>query len=1296
MQISVLRRSLSLLAVLGVVLALPSFQALAQEGTEGTIALSVADSSGAVIPGATLTLVAARTNDTRVAQTTGAGTYTFVNLPIGLYQLTVARTGYASRVYSSVVVESSQVTSLEVQLTVGRATETVRVDSEATPILQTSSNEIGSVIDVKQIQDLPLNGRDLTNLASIVPGFGGANGQGTFNGLPIMDEGSNMDGMVGNSSRMKFDANIEPAVSPRLEDIEQMSVQTDQLGLDSGFGQSTTQVTFVTRRGSNQFHGLVYEDFRNDGLNANSWLNDAFGLRKNKLIQNDFGGSVGGPILHNKLFFFGTYAMEKIPGSSTATNLAFTSAAQAGTFTYVDTTGKTQTPNLLTIAQNNGLPYTVNTEVAKQFSAINTSLSLGHLAPSSDPNYQELSWIQPSPQTLYFPVARFDYDLSQRARMYLSWMMTQMDQPGSTAPTFPGSAFANQEAGNQTRNFTGGYGFDYTFSPQLINQFKAGYLYDATAFAYNAAPLYVSQPTVDWNYPGITNPANNLPFPMSGQEYQLPIDTYYPIWDFSDSMTWQRGKHTIQYGVSWYREQDHYWNAPGGFNNYQLANGNGSGLANGDPAINAFTNAMPNATSTELAKAESLYAILTGRLSGVNGENSYNIKKMAYAPTGTMSEYPLDEVSSAWSLFTEDSWRVTSALTLNYGLRWDIFGPEKDLTGFYHSSDLDSIYGPTAVGDLFDPGSLKGNLDPQIAVHAQPYQPWRVTPQPAFGFAWNPRGDSGPLARLLGGSKTVLRGGWALRRFTEPYQYFWDFATDYGQFYYQQFNLIPSNAGQQGDFAPGSLLLGETLPGFILSPSGYQATSPESEFTFQEGPGVNGIQPSLKEPTSESWNFGIQRGLGRSMVLEVRYNGNRTLHQWISIDPNEVNIFENKFLNDFQNAQKNLAASGGTSFSSSYGNPTPILDAAFGGPNASDYTNGQFITYLNTGQAGALASVITGINGTVPYFCNLVGASFTPCATNAGYTSAGAGYPINFFEANPYAIGTGGGNSSGELLSEGYSNYNALQVDLRQGSWHGLQYDANYTWSHTLGVESANSWTGSFNTFTLRNLRESYGPTVFDLRNVFHANGTYDIPVGRGRTYLSHNRALDAIVGGYTVGTIVTWQTGAPAMLGGEYNTFNDYADGGVRLNGVTPSQLQSAIGVHEVPGQPFADLINSKYLASPTGGGANGSYITPNMTAGTIGQIVFLHGPRQYYQDMELTKLFPIHEAMNFKLQASFINLWNHPVFGNADGFGPTIGGSVSSFDSGVQDFGFALGGPTNEGAGFGRIIELRGNFQF
>ena len=393
------------------------------------------------------------------------------------------------------------------------------------------------------------------------------------------------------------------------------------------------------------------------------------------------------------------------------------------------------------------------------------------------------------------------------------------------------------------------------------------------------------------------------------------------------------------------------------------------------------------------------------------------------------------------------------------------------------------------MGDLFKPGQLNGVQNPAIVANDTPYKPWRVTPQPAIGFAWNPRVESGsPLHALLGNGDTVIRGGFALRRFTEPYQYFWNYATGFASFYYQNFNLHANNSGATGSFSPGSLSLGDSLPPFSYAPETYVNTAPLSDFTFSGGVPTTALEPNLKQPYSESWNFGVQRMIGHNLALEVRYNGNRTIHNWMVVNPNEVNVFENGFLKDFQNAQANLAASGGTSFSSSYGNPTPILDAAFGGPNSSDYKSATYINYLNNGRVGSLANTLAGI-GNQDYFCNLVGASFAPCVNNIGYSGAGAGYPINFFQANPYAINTGffHGNDTSELVSAGYSNYNALQIDLRQGNWHGLQYDANYTWAHGLGIGPGNDWTGSSNAFTVRNLRRGYGPTTVDMRNVFHA-----------------------------------------------------------------------------------------------------------------------------------------------------------------------------------------------------------------
>jgi hypothetical protein len=200
--------------------------------------------------------------------------------------------------------------------------QTVEVSATASPVLEASSNMVGTTIDMKQIEDLPLQGRDLTQLSQLTPGY-----NGTWNGLPSIDQGNNIDGVIGSPTRMKFTGNAEPAVTPRLEDIGEMTIQTDQLDLDQGFGQASTQLNFVTRRGSNAFHGRAFEDLRNSFLNANSWNNDAAGLPKPHFELNDFGGSLGGRVIRDKLFFFGSFSVAKQPGSINASAGVLTPAA---------------------------------------------------------------------------------------------------------------------------------------------------------------------------------------------------------------------------------------------------------------------------------------------------------------------------------------------------------------------------------------------------------------------------------------------------------------------------------------------------------------------------------------------------------------------------------------------------------------------------------------------------------------------------------------------------------------------------------------------------------------------------------------------------------------------------------------------------------------------------------------------------------------------------------------------------------------------------------------------------------
>lgn len=1277
------------------------------QSTQGRVDVTVLDQKGAYVPGAAISLVDVSTNIERTADTQKGGTYSFVNLPLGKYKLTVSKDGFEKQVFD-VTVEATKTTSIEATLKVGSVTQVVEVGAAA-PIMDSTSNAIGSVINTKSIEDLPLAGRNLTALSTLTPGY-----TGTWNGLPSIAQGNNVDGVMGSPSRMKFSGNSAPSVQVRLENIEEMTIQTDSLDLNQGFGQSSMQVNFTTRRGGNDFHGRLFEDFRNSYLNANSWRNDASGIKRPHFELNDFGTSVGGHIIKDKLFFFGSFSSAQQPGSVSASATVLTAAAQAGNFTYAVPTGTcaagsgTCTVNLFTVAQNwNTLNPTqtiatgMNSVIGTQMAAINAVTS-GSVTATSDPNINSLNFLTPAPTQQYFPTFRIDYDPTKNIRVNLAFNETITIQPVANSPYFPGAAFASTGAGNRFKAYPASLGIEWTISPTLVNQFNGGFLYNSNYFGYNSPGAYKTSPqTVGWNL--VTSP----------QQYYLPVTSYYPVFNASDTLNWQRHTHALSFGFSFYREQDHYWNPPEGITSITL------GLANGDPALTPFTGTtnLPGANATEQGEAQSLYSLLTGRIASTFVRNTYVPATNSY--TSAVTAFNLDEVSQAFGIFAQDSWRIKPNLTFNYGLRWDFTGAQHDLNGVYHNADLSSLLGPTSMANLFHPGAFGGNPTPTIDARPSPYNNWVVAPQPMFGLAWSPQFKNGVLSKMVGGNDTVIRAGFSLRDFTVPYQYFWDDASNFGTFFYQFGTLTANTTGQTGTFTPGSLALGQVLPAPAVSPATFQNSAPESQFTFVGGNGavgVNGMKQNIRQPYTMTWNFGIQRKLGASRVLEVRYNGNRTIHQWISENLNEVNVFENGFLTEFTHAQSNLAictanavackaaqaAAGIGAAQQTASNfadwglagqvPLPIMTTAFTGSSANTAATqansnfrgagNSFLTNLNTGGVGSMALSLTRLAGT-PYFCNLVGAAFTPCVTNAGYAGGtngpGGGYPTNFFQANPYATGS----SVGFMTDAGWSNYNSLQVDLRQQQWHGVEFDANYTWSHSLGVSTPNDWTGAYPAFSLRNLKYGYGPSLFDLRHVVHITATGDLPFGKGKRFLNRGGAVDRVVGGWNVATILTYQSGFPFRVLGGFSTFNNIADGGVNLTGITKQQLQDQVGVYRVPGQNFVTMLPPSTLVSATGGGANPSLISGNITPGIFASPIYLTGPHGFYDNISISKAIPITERIHFSMQVEMLNAFNHPVFGNG----------TNPISSNVRSTSWAT---TTSGGSFGRQIELRGNITF
>ena len=1208
--------------------------------TLGTVSVTVADATGAAVPGATLTLTDLGTNEVRTGVSQEAGTYTFANLNFGRYKLTVSLQGFATQTYD-VLVQASRTTDVKATLKVGGLTEVVEVAGETTPLIESSTNAINTTIDMKQIEDLPLAGRDIRQLSRLTAGY-----NGTWNGLPTFAQSNSIDGIVGNTNRWRYqtsDSAASIAVAPRLENIAEMVVSSDQIDMNAGFGSSSMTISYVTRRGSNRFSGRLYEGFRAEWLDATNWGSTS----KAEYHRNDFGGSAGGPIVKDKLFFFASMAALDIPGDALRRQNFLTDAAKQGVFTYANGAQA----NLFSIyaAHNaaNGTSFPASTSQINPMTAARIAevdayrQNAGNLAAASeqpgDPNLRAWEWERPNSNRTYYPTIRVDSNLSEQWRLNVAINQTKQDSPNSNPDFWPGDGRA---AKGRSNNATASLGVQTLVSPNLVNEFRGGWLYTAQWFGVDGPDDYRTVPRINYNYGDYAD------------TYYVGNSRYQPNFSVSNTTTWTKGSHSLRFGGNWYREVNKYWDSEEGFTIIGL------GLAQGDAARDVLTResiraaagpGAPLPTDAEWNQARSLYAMLSGRISGFSGRHPYLPSTGSYAvgntpDPGGVASNTLYELLKSWGLFVQDSYRWKPNVTFNMGLRWDFVSPNKDQTGKYHSMRPQDVYGPTGVGNLFNPGaqSLTGTFDPVYVTREASHGSWNVTPQPSAGVAWTPRSAGSFIERMLGGDKSVLRGSYSFRRFTMPQQFIWDYGSAFGTAFFQNFSAQPGTTAAPGRFAPGSMALGQAgwlpqscagssaPPCFIYTPANFDPVVHLTELTFQGG-SVSGMPEDIRQPYASSWTVGIQRELGQGRALEVRYNGNRTRQQWLAHNINEVNIFENGFLDEFKNAQTNLAinrAANVTSFANR-GLPGQVNLPIFAATGIS-FTDANAINNLTNGAAGTLANTLATNRD---FACSMFGSAIPACGASAG---PGKGYPLNFWRANQFA--TGGATL---MDDRGFSNYHGLQLEFRQRNWHGASLNANYTLSKTMGVETqGGDFTAAYTQFTNRDLMASYAPALTDRRHVVHVSGTYDLPFGAGRRWLTDG-VMEKIAGGWTVSTIVTFQSGTPFRITGQNNTFNNLRDGGLILNGITQQDIQDRIGLYyDQAGLPY--YLPPDWIAQVK---ADGS-LASNNVPGTWGQIFYLHGPHQTFTDFGISKAVNITGQVRFKFQTEILNAFNHPTF--------------------------------------------------
>jgi hypothetical protein len=1234
----------------------------------GEIKGTVVDPGNAVVPKADIVVKDAATGLTYAAQSGAIGDFLIPSLLPGTFSVTVTAPGFQRFVITGLVVETGRTLDVPVKLTLGAATETVEVTG-AVAALETTSSQIATTVRNDYIAELPYAGRDVLNFATLNAGYA----SGTFNGLFQAAINVNLDGTNVNDTRNKSGTGygFDSVVALRLDAIDEVTTSTTGLDSSNASGGAMT-IQFTTKRGTSQYHGSLFEEVRNSYFNANSWSNNVQGITIAAMHLNDFGGNLGGPLkvpfvpyFKNKLFFFVNFEENPVPGSANTSATLLLPSAQAGNYTYLGTDGLQHTVNVLTLAGQAGFQSTIDPTVASVLSVINGTTGKGTLLPINNNFFQQsLAWKIQTGTNDYYPTGRLDYQITPKVAWHIAENLHHY-HVNPTASTYPG--LSGQAGENKGTSYGLSNQLDWIITPTIFNSFRVG-------IQSHVDGQNIGNSEFQWASQG----DKRITF-GSGIRSFIPNATPHmfanPNFTFQDDLSWVKGKHTFKVGAkatyTRFYESDFYQYS--GVLNYTL------GVASNDPAYSIFnTTNFPALRSTSVSTPRALYATLTGRISSIGGYDNIDEKTRQfakYAPLVYRENY------FSWGPYFQDSFRATPSLTLNFGFRWEFTGVMTNTNNTFMSPTIQDVYSPSYA--QFQPGVLLPNgAIPSIGQRSVTYAPDHLNPAPNFGFAWNPTAKGGPLGKLLGDKKTVVRGSYGINFFDEGLNVDYWVNTNAGN--WQQ---ISATSGSQ--FTPGSLTLQSPNPTFLTAPPAFTPPFSEYQFAFQgynvgttaghlQGSGL----PVMKNPYVQAWNIGIQRELAKDTVLEVRYVGNKTTHKWRLYGVDEVNIFENGFLKEFQNAQNNLAIANGMTVAQMTATPTPalknpnfsnaglagqvplpIFQTAFGArgsqpalSSGSGFGNTSFITDLQTGQAGYLAEAFAAANSnssaagygyTSTWYCRLVGSNFGPC-NDLGYNAPGP-YPINFFTPNPYC------SDLTVTDDNSWANYNALQVEFRRRLHQGLTLTATYTLSHALSDLSGTDQTLTSYYSTNRDHRLNYGPTSNDRRHSIRIYGTYELPFGKDRLVPIANPVLNRILGGWVIGSVANIVSGAPDQLTGGYQTFNSYGDSLVQLQGMSVAQFRSMVLETPQPENPsiapYALQRADPKLFNPSGDGTvNPSILAPWTGAGTFGQNIIIYGPWYVSFDASINKNVRINDRVRFEIQAEMLNALNHPEFGLPD----------------------------------------------
>jgi len=1259
-------------ALLGLV---PS--ASAQIVTTGRLAGVVIDQRGDVVPNVE---VVARHNQAQTAFKTTAndeGVWSIPYLSIGTYTLTIRAEGFKVSILQNVKVDTATTTTVNAVLEVGGTEEQVFVNRGGS-MIQSEATTISTTIVGRQIDDLPWVTRDALQLVLTVPGVQtpGTPRTSSVNGLPKAALNITLDGANIQDNFFKSGDGFFTLTQPKSDAVEEVSISTATPGAEST-GEGAIQIRFITKSGSNSFHGGLFWQHRNTALNANYYFNNIDGLPRDVLILNQVGGHLGGPLViprlfkdRKKAFFFVNYEEFQLPQTYTASRTVLTDSARQGVFTYKEASGQLRSVNLYQIAAASGFPGTADSTILPALNLIHDAAQKGILRSRaetlSDYNRLDLVFQDPGRNLRRFPTVRLDFNLTRNHRLefinHYQHYFSVPDAVNGILAAYPGMGSVVGNSGERGSIYRNAFSFvmaeRWTISNGLVNEVRVTSSGNGTAMfrrEFNAGNFAF------WDGYAVINP-----FTSSFAAFNSQSRRNTPVKTVSDNLNWIKNAHSLNFGVAFTRIS--------AFNqsvNTQAVPTISLGIAPLDPVATGNSNIFntlnfPSSTPAQRNDAANLYALLTGRVSATNktavlDEKDHKFRLLPYSERNHQVQ---------WGAHLQDTWKAKPNLTLNLGLRWEFQPSPSNDNLVYTRTGYGGLYGISGPGNLFKPGIFEGSLT-QYRLLEKGEKAYRNRYRdfaPSLGGAWTPKLSSGLFGRIFGkGTQTVLRGGYSIAFVREGFQAFTSmFGMNEGPFIV--LGTDPSTFLPEFG-PPGSVLYRDRIRDQAAIP--FQSL-PEPKFplTARAGAPLNDFNPNLKAGYVQSYSFGLQRELDKNTALEIRYVGNHATHLWRQHDLNEVNIFENSFLAEFKIAQQNLALSQAAGRGENYGNqglpgqlPVPIIQTAIG--SLTDLTT---LTAIRRGEAGRLAN---NIAANLPRMNRLITAGLIPFVSicDPNDTSCNANTPerqiklSNFFIANPRSPGNAFlmDNGAGET-------YNSLQVELRRRMSNGILLQGSYVFAKSLTNTFASSRFAFSQPTTLRNLEYDKGASPFDIRHAFKLNWIHELPVGSGRRFLSVNTpVIGKLLEGWQWAGVMRIQSGTPNLLTGGRLTFNN-RESGIVLHNLSTKQLQSLVKIRKetvcdtsgkCQGVIFwlpRSLINNSLAAFEIGGKTLADldpslpYIGPPTEPGKLGSRIFLYGPWQARFDLNVMKRTLITERVNFEFRIQFLNAFNTTNFSIQD----------------------------------------------